>query len=128
MRDYVIDVLCPQLGIPVVEKNIEAYDVYTGDEAFMTGTPFCMLPVTSLNSISIGSGLVGGIFNQLISQWSSNVGIDIISQIQMWDMSGKQITLRVHPHLIISNLNEPPNRLHRVVYVPKRKNSSISLG
>ena len=51
-----------------------------------------MLPVTSLNSISIGSGLVGGIFNQLISQWSSNVGIDIISQIQMWDMSGKQIT------------------------------------
>ena len=78
-RDYVIDVLCPQLGIPVVEKNIEAYDVYTADEAFMTGTPFCMLPVTSLNSISIGSGLVEIIFNQLISQWSSNVGIDIIS-------------------------------------------------
>ena len=81
-RDYVIDVLCPQLGIPVVEKNIEAYDVYTADEAFMTGTPFCMLPVTSLNSISIGSGLVGGIFNQLISQWSSNVGIDIISRFK----------------------------------------------
>ena len=96
-RDYVIDVLCPQLGMPVVEKNIEAYDVYTADEAFMTGTPFCMLPVTSLNSISIGSGLVGGIFNQLISQWSSNVGIDIISQIQMWDMSGKQITSKGAP-------------------------------
>ena len=33
--------------MPVVERNIDAYDVYTADEAFMTGTPFCMLPVTS---------------------------------------------------------------------------------
>ena len=33
-----------------IEKNIEPYHIYTADEAFMTGTPFCILPVTSLNS------------------------------------------------------------------------------
>ena len=48
-RDYVMNVIGPELGFDVVEKNIEPYDVYTADEAFMTGTPFCMLPVTSLN-------------------------------------------------------------------------------
>lgn len=85
-RDYVMKDLCPQLGIPVVEKNFEAYDVYTADEAFMTGTPFCMLPVTSLNGNTIGKGTVGEYFNRLISQWSTNTGVDIIGQIKGWDL------------------------------------------
>jgi branched-chain amino acid aminotransferase len=84
-RDYVMNELCSQLGMPVVEKNIEAYDVYTADEAFMTGTPFCMLPVTSLNGVAIGKGLVGEGFNRLIGQWSANTGVDIIEQITQWD-------------------------------------------
>jgi branched-chain amino acid aminotransferase len=83
-RDYIIEELCPQLGIPVVEKNIEAYDVYTADEAFMTGTPFCMLPVTTLNRNAIGAGNVGEIFSKLIKCWSDNTGVDIIQQIQTW--------------------------------------------
>lgn len=41
-RAYVMEELCP-LGLCMIEKNIEPYDVYTADEAFMTGTPFCML-------------------------------------------------------------------------------------
>ena len=85
-RDYVMNELCSQLGMPVVEKNIEAYDVYTADEAFMTGTPFCMLPVTSLNGLAIGKGEVGEGFNRLIGQWSANAGIDIVRQIKKWDM------------------------------------------
>jgi len=77
--------LCTSLGIPCMEKNIDQYDVYTADEAFITGTPFCMLPVTSLNGVPIGSGRVGEMFSQLISCWSKNVGVDIIGQIQKWD-------------------------------------------
>ncbi len=84
-RDYVIQDLCRELNIPVFEKNIEMYDVYTADEAFMTGTPFCMLPVTSLNGCEIGDGRVGAIFSQLISQWSNNMDVDIIGQIKAWD-------------------------------------------
>jgi len=83
-RAYIIEELCPQLGIPVVEKNIEAYDVYTADEAFMTGTPFCMLPVTALNGNAIGTGKVGEVFNRLIKRWGANVGVDIVKQIQTW--------------------------------------------
>ena len=84
-RHYVMNSLCVDLKISVIEKNIEPYDVYTSDEAFMTGTPFCMLPVTSLNGNPIGNGKVGPFFDKLISQWSKNMDIDIIKQIQGWN-------------------------------------------
>jgi len=83
-RAYIMEELCPQLGIPVIEKNIEAYDVYTADEAFMTGTPFCMLPVTALNGNQIGSGKVGDVFNKIIKCWGDNTGVGIVEQIQKW--------------------------------------------
>lgn len=84
-RAYVMEELALQLGMAVVEKNIEPYDVYTADEAFMTGTPFCMLPVTQLNGLSIGNGQVGKNFKSLLMCWSQNVGIDIEEQIKRWN-------------------------------------------
>jgi branched-chain amino acid aminotransferase len=84
-RAYVIEELCPQLGLVAVEKNIEPYDVHTADEAFMTGTPFCMLPVTALNGDRIGSGKVGPVFSKIINRWSENTRVDIVDQIRNWD-------------------------------------------
>jgi len=80
-RDYIFE-LCRQIGIPCVEKNIEPYDVYTADEAFMTATPFCMLPVTRLNSEKIGDAKMGRITRRLLEAWSQNVGLDIVKQIK----------------------------------------------
>ena len=79
-RDYIFEI-APELGLKCIEKNIEPYDVYTADEAFMTGTPFCLLPVTSLNTLSIGSGKMGKTTQSLLDQWSKNVGVDIKKQI-----------------------------------------------
>ena len=90
-RAYIIEELCPQLGIPVIEKNIEAYDVYTADEAFMTGTPFCMLPVTALNGNAIGAGKVGEVFNRLIEHWGDNTGVNIVKQIQTWSAANTNV-------------------------------------
>lgn len=84
-RAYVIEELAPQIGMPAIEKNIEPYDVYTADEAFMTGTPFCMLPVTRLNGLPIGEGKVGPVFKALLARWSRNVGVDIEGQIKAWN-------------------------------------------
>jgi len=91
-RSYVIEELCIELGLSVVEKNIEPYDVYTADEAFMTGTPFCMLPVTALNSNPIGTGEVGSVFSGLLNQWSKNTGVDIAAQIGAWDLARAEST------------------------------------
>ena len=88
-RSYVMNELSKKLGLQVIEKNIEPYDVYDADEAFITGTPFCMLPVTSLNHIKIGEGKVGKIYTSLLDEWSKKNKIDIKKQIQDWDKESK---------------------------------------
>lgn len=82
-REYIMNTLRPNA---VIEKNIEPYDVYTADEAFMTGTPFCMLPVTSLNGLPIGNGKPGGYYKFLLNMWSNEVGVDISKQIKEWNL------------------------------------------
>jgi branched-chain amino acid aminotransferase len=84
-RDYVLTELCPQLGLETAERNINVYDVVMADEAFMTSTAFCVLPVTSIGGQPIGDGKPGPITRRLIDTWSANVGIDIPGQIAAWD-------------------------------------------
>jgi branched-chain amino acid aminotransferase len=88
-RQFIIDEVGPALGLQVIEKNIEPYDVYTADEAFMTGTPFCLLPVTSLNGVKIGEGNVGPIFKKLLAKWGELVNVDIATQIKNWSSQVK---------------------------------------
>ena len=83
-RFYIFE-LAQKLGMTCIEKNIEPYDVINADEAFMTGTPFCILPVSSLNSIRIGHCPMGKITRQLLDTWSCEVGVDIMGQIKKWD-------------------------------------------
>jgi branched-chain amino acid aminotransferase len=73
----------------ITEWNFGQWDVLTADEAFFTATPFCMLPVTSLNGAPIGNGKVGPVYQQLLKNWSTNVGVDIKAQIQAWDKYGR---------------------------------------
>ena len=87
-RAYVLYELGPQLGIARVEKNIDPYDVREADEAFVTSTPFCILPVTSLDGRPIGNGKTGPITQSLLAAWSKNVGVDIPGQIKGWDNAG----------------------------------------
>ncbi len=89
-RAYVMEELAPKLGFSVVEKNIEPYDVYTADEAFMTATPFCILPVATLNGRRIGKSPMGKATKLLLDMWSKNVGVDIAKQIQDWDKTAKK--------------------------------------
>ncbi len=82
-RDYTIE-LARDLGVPIEERNIEPYDVMTADEAFMTATPFCILPVTSFQGTPLGDGGMGKVTRALLDRWSANVGVDIVGQIQSW--------------------------------------------
>ncbi|HRR48539.1 MAG TPA: aminotransferase class IV [Bacteroidales bacterium] len=68
-----------------VIRNIELYDVMTAQEAFFTGTPFCIMPCTSINGVKIGDGEVGPVTKELLKIWSRNVEVDIIGQIKKWD-------------------------------------------
>ena len=78
-RGYVME-LAAAMGIESVEKNLDLFDAYHADEAFLTSTGFSMLPVTRINTIRIGDGKVGPVFKRLLEAWSKDVGVDIVAQ------------------------------------------------
>lgn len=96
-RDYVFE-LCNELGLKYKECNLDVYDVVNADEAFMTGTPFCILPVTSLDSQKIGAGTPGTVFMKLINKWGDNVNVDIIKQIKGWNSCDDETDISVSPY------------------------------
>ena len=77
-----ISELAESLGIPVVETNIQPYDVYTADEAFLCSTPYCILPVGKIDGRQIGNDVPGNLTNQLLAAWSEKVGLDIVDQLR----------------------------------------------
>jgi len=78
-RAMVFD-LGKELGIPVVEEDLQPYDVYTADEAFLTSTSPCVLPVTRVDRRPIGSGAPGPVVGRMLRAWSEIVGVDIVAQ------------------------------------------------
>ncbi len=73
--------LAEQLGIRVSEEALQPYDVITADEAFLSSTPFCVLPVGRVDNRDIGSGAPGPITKQLLAAWGEMVGLDIVDQM-----------------------------------------------
>lgn len=73
--------LAAKLGIPFVERDFQVYDVMTADEAFLSSTPFCVMPVSHVNGAAVGDGVPGPIVDRLQRAWSEHVGLDIVEQI-----------------------------------------------
>jgi branched-chain amino acid aminotransferase len=80
-RAMVIE-LAGKLGIPFEERDFQVFNVMNAEEAFLSSTPFCVMPVTRINGATIGDGKPGPIFRRLLAAWSEAVGVDIAQQIQ----------------------------------------------
>jgi branched-chain amino acid aminotransferase len=78
-REVVVE-LAAELGIPCREADITPYDVYNADEAFITSTSKCILPVGRLNGIRIGQTIPGPVTQRLLETWSARVELDIVAQ------------------------------------------------
>ena len=76
----VVSELAEQLGIPFIEENIQPYDAYTADEAFLATTPYCVVPVGRVDTRKVGEGVPGPITQQLIAAFSELAGFDIVEQ------------------------------------------------
>jgi branched-chain amino acid aminotransferase len=72
------------LGIPVIEEDLQPYDVYNADEAFFTSTSPCVLPVTRVDRRTIGDGKPGPVVGRLLRAWSELVGVDIVEQARRY--------------------------------------------
>ena len=73
--------LAQELGMETQEADIDLFDAYTADEAFVTSTSFCICPVGSVNGSAIGSdGVPGPVTDRLQKAYSGLVGIDTVGQ------------------------------------------------
>ena len=73
--------LAAQLDIPIEETDLQPYDVYTADEAFLCSTPYSLLPVGRVDNRQVGSEVPGPVTQQLLAAWSEKVGMDLVDQM-----------------------------------------------
>ena len=78
-RETVID-LAREAGLTVVEKDIDLYDAYTAEEAFLTSTSLCICPIVSVNGAKIGAAVPGPITRQLTEAYCRFVDFDFVAQ------------------------------------------------
>jgi len=78
-RETVID-LAREAGIPVVEKDVDLYDAYNADEAFLTSTSLCICPVANVNGARIGTAMPGALTRQLTEAYGRFVDFDFVGQ------------------------------------------------
>ncbi|GGF80868.1 aminotransferase class IV [Alteromonas lipolytica] len=69
-RQKTIDV-CKANGIPVFEKNFSLVDVYSADEAFVTGTFGAQTPVVDVDGRTIGDGVPGPMVKKIRALYSA---------------------------------------------------------
>jgi branched-chain amino acid aminotransferase len=66
----VIFELCEQEGIPIMERTLARYDVYTADECFLTGTAAEVIPATKYDERLIGTGQPGEVTQKLLAAFT----------------------------------------------------------
>jgi branched-chain amino acid aminotransferase len=71
-RDVVIE-LANEAGYPVEETILNRYDVYTGDEAFFTGTASEVVAIRQVDGRIVGSGKAGPITRDLRARFQALV-------------------------------------------------------
>ena len=73
--------LAAGLDLPVSECDVDLYDAYTADEAFLTSTSLCICPIGKVNGAAIGNGTIPGpITQQLMAAFSDLAGMDYVGQ------------------------------------------------
>jgi branched-chain amino acid aminotransferase len=68
-RDTVMTLARNELGIEVVEREIDRSELYTADECFMTGTAAHVTPVVELDRRAIGEGKMGPVTSDIVRMY-----------------------------------------------------------
>jgi branched-subunit amino acid aminotransferase/4-amino-4-deoxychorismate lyase len=88
-RAYVLE-LAAALGIPCENRPLAVTDALNADEAFLTSTPYCLMPVAKINGQQIGTSCPGPVYSRLLQGWSAVTGVDIGAQLQLGESSSLQ--------------------------------------
>lgn len=78
-RSVVFDV-AERLDIPVVEEDLQPYDIYTADEVFFSRTSPRIVPVGMVDRRPVGESVPGPVTQRLLAAHSEMVDVDIVGQ------------------------------------------------
>lgn len=78
-RETVVE-LAREAGITVVERDLDLYDAYNAEEAFLTSTSLCVCPVASINGARVGASVPGPVTRRLSEAYSRLVDFDFVGQ------------------------------------------------
>ena len=79
-RNVVLE-LAGGLGMPVAERDLDLFDAYVADEAFLTSTSLCICPISAVNGNTIGTGAIPGpVTKQLMAAFSDLARMDYVAQ------------------------------------------------
>jgi len=79
-RETVIE-LAREIKQPCVEADIDLYDAYTADEAFLTSTSLCICPVRSINGRHVDvDAIPGPVTQRLIDAYAKLLDFDFVAQ------------------------------------------------
>ena len=66
--------LADRLGIPTSEEDLQPYDAYTADEAFLSNTIYGVLPVGRIDNRAMTDEVPGPVTQRLLAAWGRNGG------------------------------------------------------
>ncbi|MCH8205964.1 MAG: aminotransferase class IV [Chloroflexi bacterium] len=72
--------LAEPLGIPVDEGDYPTHDVYVAEEAFVSSTRHCLVPVDTVNGLRLANELPGPVTRAMLDAWRELVGMDFVQQ------------------------------------------------
>ena len=76
----VVRELCDQLGIPFSERDLTIEELRAADEAWLSSTSICLLPVVRCDDQPINTGKPGPAYRHVLAAWNDLVGLDVAGQ------------------------------------------------
>jgi branched-subunit amino acid aminotransferase/4-amino-4-deoxychorismate lyase len=81
---HVVQELASQLGLPFITRPLTTDELRSADEAMLTSTSVCLLPIVECDGSAIGSGRPGPAYRRLLKSWSELVGLDVPAQARQF--------------------------------------------
>ena len=74
--------LADAINVAVDEDDYSPGGIYGAGEAFISSTRFCLLPVATINGLTLSEELPGPVTSRLLEAWRDMVGLDFVQQAQ----------------------------------------------
>jgi branched-subunit amino acid aminotransferase/4-amino-4-deoxychorismate lyase len=72
--------LAERNGWEIGRADLTPQDVAGAEEAFLTSSTYCLLPVGAINGARIGTRIPGPVSKMLLDLWSQEIGLDLEAQ------------------------------------------------